>query len=119
MDLSKEIQEDFKKTTDLLDSFRTTSQEVRDFLFSLKKVPPYIVPALLETFAIKHREGEPKTVGQLMSNSTHLGAFFVLCEDGTDWSYVGISSNGKAMGRPFNSDQVMELDSAKEIRYVF
>ena len=119
MDLSQEIQKDLKNTSVLLDSFRTTSPETRDFLFSLKRVPPYIVPALLETFAIKHREGEPKFIGDMMSNDTHIGALFVICEDLTDWTYQGISVNGKPMGRPINSALIMELDPAKEIRYVF
>jgi len=70
-----------------LASFRTTSSEIREFLFSLHSVPVYIVPALIETFAGKHRENEPKTIGDLMSSDVHVGTMFVLVEDGSDWTY--------------------------------
>jgi len=102
-----------------LASFRTTSSEIREFLFSLHSVPVYIVPALLETFAGKHRENEPKTIRDLMTSDAHLGTLFALIEDGSDWSYQGISTSGKPMCRPFNSDLLMELDPEKDIKYVF
>ncbi len=100
-------------------SFRTTSTEVRDFLFSLHQVPVYIVPALIDTFAVKHRENEPKTIRDLMSTDAHLGTLFVLVEDGSDWTYQGISTSGKPLCRPFNSALLMELDPNKAIKYVF
>lgn len=117
-ELAKEIQDNPNQISELLTSFRTTSTEVRDFLFSLRQVPPYIVPALLETFAMKHRENEPKTVRDLMHPS-HVGSLFVIVEDQSDWTYVGISTSGKPLCRPFNSDMIMELDPEKEIKYVF
>jgi hypothetical protein len=76
------------------------------------------VPALLETFAMKHRENEPKIVRDLMHPS-HVGSLFVIIEDQSDWTYVGISTSGKPLCRPFNSDIIMEIDPEKEIKYVF
>jgi hypothetical protein len=76
------------------------------------------VPALLETFAMKHRENEPKTVRDLMHPS-HVGSLFVIIEDQSDWTYLGISTSGKPLCRPFNSDMIMEIDPDKEIKYVF
>lgn len=119
IDLANEIQNDPKNVLPLLASFRTTSSEVRSFLFSLHDVPAYIVPALLRTFASNHRESEPKTIKDMMDCNTHLGAMFVLVEDSTDWTYQGISSSGKALCRPFNSSMLIELDPSKEIKYVF
>jgi len=117
-ELAKEIQDNPSQISELLTSFRTTSTEIRDFLFSLRQVPPYIVPALLETFAMKHRESEPKTVRDLMHPS-YVGSLFVIVEDQSDWTYVGISTSGKPLCRPFNSDMIMEIDPEKEIKYVF
>jgi hypothetical protein len=118
-DLAREIQENPSQTSELLTAFRTTSSEIRDFLFSLRQVPTYVVPALIETFAQKHRENDPKTIRDLMTSEAYVGSFFVICEDGSDWSYQGISSSGKPMGRPISSALIMELDPDKEIRYVF
>lgn len=119
IDLANEIQNDPKNVLPLLASFRTTSSEVRSFLFSLHDVPPYIVPALLRTFALNHRETEPKIIKDLIDSNKHLGAMFVLLEDGSDWTYQGVSSSGKALCRPFNSPLLMEISSEKEIKYVF
>jgi hypothetical protein len=77
------------------------------------------VPALIETFALKHRENDPKTVRDLMISDRYIGSLFVLVEDGSDWSYQGISTSGKPMGRPINSALIMELDPEKEINHVF
>jgi hypothetical protein len=118
-DLSKEIQENPNKIDLLLTTFRTTSSEIRDFLFSMRQVPAYIVPALIDTFAIMHRESDPKTVRDLMTSDRYIGSLFVLVEDGSDWSYQGISTSGKPMGRPINSALIMELDPEKEITHVF
>ncbi len=117
--MAREIQENPDKAKELLSSFRTTSSEVREFLFSLQQVPVYIIPALIETFASKHRENEPKTIRDLMTSSSYVGSLFVISEDRSDWSYVGVSTSGKPLGRPTNSELVMELDPEKEIRYVF
>lgn len=117
--LAKEIQENPHQCSELLGSFRTTSKEVREFLFAMTTTPVYMVPALLETFALRHRENDPKTVGDLMGNRNHVGCIFVLEEDGSDWNYVGSSTSKKPLCRPFNSDLVMELDPDKRIRYVF
>ena len=118
-ELSKEIQNNPEKATELLISFRTTSTEVRDFLFSLQQVPVYIVPSLIDTFSMKHRENQPKKLGDLMDSMAYVGAIFVLCEDETDWTYQGKSPSGKAMCRPINSQFIFELSPDKEIKYVF
>lgn len=118
-ELSKEIQSNPDKTSDLLSSFRTTSKEVRDFLFSLTQVPEYIVPALIETFDKGFKENHPQTLRDLMEHSAHLGSLFVLCEDDTDWQYLGKSPSGKAMCRPFNSELVLEISPDKSIKYIF
>ena len=104
---------------ELLTSFRTTSKEVREFLFSLQSLPVYLVPALIETFSLKHRENDPKLISDLMCGDRYLGSFFVICEDSSDWTYLGVSTSGKPLGRPINSALVMELDPEKEIRFVF
>lgn len=117
--LAKEIQKNPDQSSELLKSFRTTSKEIIDFLLSMTTTPVYLVPALIETFALKHREGDPKTVEELMNNMSHIGSIFVLVEDGSDWHYVGSSVSGKPLCRPFNSELVMELDPSKEIKYVF
>lgn len=104
---------------ELLTTFRTTSREVREFLFSLQSVPVYIVPALIVTFSDKHRENDPTTIKDLMNEDRYLGSYFVLVEDGSDWVYLGISTSGKPLSRPINSALIMELDSEKEIKYVF
>ena len=117
-ELSKEIQDNPNQISELLTSFRTTSTEIRDFLFSMRQVPVYIVPALINTFALKHRESDPKIIRDLMHPS-YVGSLFVVIEDRSDWTYVGISTSGKPLCRPFNSEIVMELDPEKEIRYVF
>ncbi len=117
--LAEEIQENPNKAPELLTSFRTTSSEVRDFLFGLHQVPVYLVPALIKTFAINHRESVPKTIRDLMTSDRYVGSLFVLVEDSSDWSYQGISTSGKPMGRPINSALIMELDPEKEINHVF
>lgn len=104
---------------ELLTSFRTTSSEIRDFLFSMQSTPVYMVPALILTFVRNHRESDPKTVRDLMASDRYLGNMFVLCEDSSDWSFVGVSTSGKPLARPINSSLVMELDPDKEIKYVF
>jgi hypothetical protein len=85
----------------------------------MRQVPAYVVPALIETFAIRHRENEPKIVRDMMQSSSFVGSLFVLCDDDSDWIYVGISTSGKPMCRPFNSDIIMELDPEKRIKYAF
>lgn len=119
LELSREIQKDPANSTVLINTFRTTSSEVREFLLTLHKVPVYIVPALIETFAAKHIEYEPKTLRDLMVSRRFIGSLFVLREDDSDWSYQGVSANGKPMARPFNSDIIVEMDEDKEIKYVF
>jgi hypothetical protein len=117
--LAQEIQRNPDQCYELLGSFRTTSKEVRDFLFAMQGTPVYLIPALIETFSLKHRESDPKTVGELMNSKGHIGSIFVLVEDGSDWHYVGSSLDGHPLCRPFNSELVMELDPSKEIKYVF
>jgi len=117
--LAEEIQNNPENTISLLTSFRTTSSEIRDFLFSMQTTPAYMVPALIKTFAINHRENDPKTVRDLMTGERYIGSLFVMCEDLSDWSFVGISTSGKPLARPINSALVMELDPEKEIKYVF
>jgi len=85
----------------------------------MQTTPIYMIPALIQTFAVNHREHEPKTVRDLMTSDRYLGSFFVMHEDASDWSYVGISTSGKPLARPINSALVMELDPEKEIKYVF
>lgn len=119
LQLSKDIQKNPDQRSDLLNSFRTTSKEVRDFLISLNSAPVYLVPALIETFALRHRENDPSTIGDLMKTRDYIGSIFVLVEDESDWNYVGISASGNPLCRPFNSDVVMEMDASKAIRYVF
>jgi hypothetical protein len=85
----------------------------------MRQVPVYIVPALIETFAFKHRENDPKTIRDLMQSSSYVGSLFVMIEDESDWSYVGISTSGKPLCRPFNSDLILEQDPDKAIKYVF
>ena len=104
---------------ELLTTFRTTSREVREFLFSLQSVPVYIVPALIETFSAKHCENEPTKIRDLMDGDRFLGSFFVLVEDGSDWVYSGMSTSGKPLARPINSALIMEQDPDKDIRFVF
>ena len=79
--LAEEIQNNPENTISLLTSFRTTSSEVRDFLFSMQSTPAYMVPALIKTFAINHRENDPKTVRDLMTGERYIGSLFVMCED--------------------------------------
>lgn len=117
--LAEEIQNNPEKVVELLTSFRTTSSEIRDFLFSMQSTPVYMVPALILTFVRNHRESDPKTVRDLMASDRYLGNMFVLCEDSSDWSFVGVSTSGKPLARPINSSLVMELDPDKEIKYVF
>jgi hypothetical protein len=117
--LSKSVKSNPHKINELLASFKTNSTEVRNFLFSLQDLPPYIVPHLLATFATYHRENDPKKVSSLMSSSRHLGCVFVLAADGSDWVFVGVSTSGKPLGRPIASDLIMELDPEAEINYVF
>lgn len=117
--LAEEIQNNPEKVMELLTSFRTTSSEIRDFLFSMQSIPAYMVPALILTFAKNHRENDPKTVRDLMVSDRFLGSLFVLSEDSSDWSYVGVSTSGKPLARPINSALVMELDPEKEITHVF
>ena len=119
IDLAKEVQNDPANVTSILSSFRTTSSEVKLFLLSLQSVPPYMVPALLRTFAANHREDEPKFVSDLMAQNRFMDCFFTLTEDGTDWTYLGVSSNGKALCRPINSNLVMEINAEKQIKYAF
>lgn len=119
IELSKKIQQNPDQLIELLSSFRTTSSETRDFLLSLKNVPAYIVPALIETFAVRHRENFPMTIRDLMSDRKNVGSIFVLVRDDSDWNYVGVSTDGKALCRPFNSEIVTELDPSEAIRYVF
>jgi len=57
-ELSKEIQQHPDRKNELLASFRTNESDIRHFLFSLQEVDAYIVPALLETFAVKWRGSE-------------------------------------------------------------
>jgi hypothetical protein len=118
-ELAKEIQENPDKLHDLLNSFRTTSTEIRSFLFSLHDMPVYLVPALIETFALRYRSTDPKTLKDLIGVSYFLGALFTLCEDNTDWTYLGVSSSGKPLCRPINSELVIELDPDKAIKNVF
>jgi hypothetical protein len=85
----------------------------------MRQVPAYIVPALIETFAINHRENDPKTIRDLMTSEIYIGSMFVLKDDLSDWSYQGVSTSGKPMCRPINSALIMELDPEKEITHVF
>lgn len=118
-ELARDIQNSPHQAHDLLMGFRTTSHEVREFLFGIKNVPVYLLPALIETFAMKHREDDPKTIRDLMQSAKYVGSLFVLVEDDSDWSYVGISTFGKPLCRPYNSDIIVELDPDKSIKYVF
>lgn len=117
-DLAIKIQQNPAQITELLTGFRTSSTEIRDFLFSMRQVPVYIVPALIHTFAEKHRENDPQTIRDLMHLS-YIGSMFFLVEDGSDWTYVGVSTSGKPLCRPFNSAMILELDPDKSIKYVF
>lgn len=85
----------------------------------MQTTPVYMIPALIQTFYSNHRENEPKTVRDLMTSDRYLGSLFVIREDASDWSYVGISTSGKPLARPINSALVMELDPEKEIKHVF
>lgn len=86
---------------------------------SIRSNVVYVIPALIETFAEKYRYHDPKTLRELMESRSNIGALFVLVNDQTDWTYVGISTNGKPMARLINSHLVLELDPNEEIRWVF
>lgn len=118
-DLAVAIKSNPENIKDLLASFRTTSEEVRNFVLTLNSIPSYIVPDMIYFFSNKHIENEPRLVIDLMSQNRFIDCFFTLIEDGTDWTYLGVSPNGKALCRPINSHLVLEINPEKEIKYAF
>ncbi len=118
-DLAVAIKLNPENIKDLLASFRTTSEEVRKFVLTLNSIPSYIVPDMIYFFANKHIENEPRTIHELMSQGKYLDCMFTLTEDGTDWTYLGVSPNGKALCRPINSHLVLEINTEKGIKYAF
>ncbi len=103
----------------MIDSFKTDTKEIRLFLDSIRSNVVYVIPALIETFAEKYRYHDPKTLKELMDSESNIGSLFVLVNDQSDWTYVGVSTNGKPMARLINSDLVLELNPDEEIRWVF
>jgi hypothetical protein len=102
-----------------LNSYKTDSQEVRDFLNSLKNVVVYVVPALIDAFSVKHQEKTaPDTLQKLMSDRSYLNSLFV-DSDGLGWSYLGISSNGLPLCRADNSELILELPINTQIKWLF
>jgi hypothetical protein len=103
----------------LIESFEAENEATRTFLDSIKKNVVYVIPVLIETFAEKYRYDNPKKLRDLMTNRSYIGSLFVLVNDSSDWTYVGVSVNGKPMARPINSDMICELDEDEEIKWVF
>ena len=117
--LANQIQRNPELKDQLLDSYETDSKEIRDFLDSLKNVVVYVVPALLEAFSSKHQEvNAPRTLKDFMIDRTFIGTLFF---DPNEllWSYVGVSSNGKPLCRPENSDIVQELNDDLILKWLF
>lgn len=120
--LSKEIQENPERAQELLVTFQTNHSEIRSFLFSLQELPVYIVPALIESFATKFRGDDPKTLDELVRQTWGVNALFTVSDrDGfnINYTYVGLSTSGKALCRPDNSNLVIELNLDTEIKNVF
>jgi hypothetical protein len=118
-DLSKEIQQHPDRKNELLASFRTSESDIRHFLFSLQEVDVYIVPALLETFAVKWKgSDQPAVIKDFIDKPWALGAVFDDIE-GNGYTFCGVTSSGKAMCRPDNTNLVVELDVNMAVKNVF
>lgn len=118
-ELSRNIQKNPENYREQIELFKADNQEIRNFLDSIKNNVVYVIPALIETFANKYRYDNPKTLKDLMISRNYIGSLFVMVSDSSDWTYAGISVNGKPLARPINSDMVIELDEKDEIKWIF
>jgi len=116
--LALAIQSKPESAPNLLEDFKAETKAIQDFIDSLKPLPVYIVPGLINVFTTKYREAEPKTLRDLMNGKNYIGALFADM-DGVGWSYLGISVNGKPMCRPDNSMVVFELEASQKIKWLF
>lgn len=118
-ELALQIQRNPDQKDQLLDSYKTDSQEVRDFLDSLKGVVVYVVPALLDAFSIKHvPEDQPKTLEMLMTDKSFVGTLFYDDKE-TLWQYLGVSTNGFPLCRIDSTMLVHELPKSFPIKWLF
>jgi hypothetical protein len=117
-ELAMMIQQDPQRVDVLLKTFKAENQQTQDFINSLIPLPVYIVPGMLEAFAQKYRETEPKKISDLMAKSSYIDSMFCIA-DGGSFRYLGISINGLPMCRMDNSHLVLEADKDTPIKWVF
>lgn len=115
--LANQVENNPEKKNQLLDSFRTTNAEFRQFLFSLKDVNELIVPALIRTFGAQIEQLQIKTVKDVAQNSD-VGTIFELT-DGGSYKFTGFSLEGYPTFVKLGTKDHVELDITKEVKWLF
>ena len=115
--LANQVENNPEKKNQLLDSFRTTNAEFRQFLFSLKDVNELIVPALIRAFGIEQEKLQIKTVKDL-AFSEDVGTIFELSEGGS-FKFTGFSEEGNPTFVKLGSKDQIGLDLDQEIKWLF
>ena len=117
--LALAIQKEPNRRDELLDSFKTDSKEVRDFLDSLKSVVVYVVPSLIEAFSVKHCDKQaPKYLSDLMLDDSYRGTLF---NDENDdlWQYLGKNGDGNPVCRLDRLHVIHALPADFRIKWLF
>jgi hypothetical protein len=112
---SRKIQQDPFQCKEILSEVRTTNEEVRSFILSIKDMNPLIIPALIETFII---ENSKITVFEDIVKRERVGTIFTCLEDNIDYVYCGFN-NGFPWCVVLGEDQQVMMTNHSKIKIKF
>lgn len=116
--MAKEIELNPEKVKSLLDSFKSTDESIILFLMTLKQLPPYMVPALIQTFSRKQEDNTVLTFLDVIKNDG-FGTVFESLEDGQTYQFSAIDNYGDATVVKLGSGHQSYMDIKTKIRRKF
>jgi hypothetical protein len=117
-ELAKEIEQFPESMNQLLDSFRTTDNDLRMFLYSLKQVPAPIVPALLITFYREQERTIKKTVLDVVKNNS-VGLLFEVIKLNETYQFTGFDKDQCPTFCKIGDSTQVYLDMEMGIKWLF
>jgi hypothetical protein len=114
LELASDIQREPENLKHLLDSFRTTDESLRMFLFSLKEVSPVMVPALLRTFHMEQDRANCKTFLDIIRGES-VGVVFEEKSSGINYVWSGFNKDNEPTVVKFGTNTQIQLDPSTVI----